>query len=366
MSVARTFEPLPDVQAYARLSEAELFERIAAAKEALGDRLVILGHHYQRDAVIQFADFQGDSLQLSRQAAATDAEYIVFCGVHFMAETAAMLARPGQQVILPDRTAGCSMVDMAPGPMVQAAWAELEGLGGADRFLPIAYVNSDAVTKALVGRAGGAICTSSNAERVLAWGLEQGKTVFFIPDENLGWNVARRLGVAPEEIVRWDPLLPLGGRTEAELARARLILWQGHCSVHVQFTAAQVAYWREKVPGIQVVVHPECRPEVVEAADAVGSTRFIVETVTDAPPGSAFAIGTEINLVNRLKDRFPDRFVAPLSPFPCQCETMYRIDPHELAWALERLVQGRPANVIRVDPETTRWALVALERMLSL
>jgi quinolinate synthase len=349
-------------------SDPDLVARAAAAKAALGDRLYILGHHYQRDEVIQFADTTGDSFKLSQQAAAhPEAEYIVFCGVHFMAESADILTAEHQQVVLPDLAAGCSMADMAAIHQVDAAWAALEAAGVASTTIPITYMNSSADIKAFTGRNGGSICTSSNAKRSLEWAFERGERVLFLPDQHLGRNTAvRDLGMSLEDCVVWDPHKEHGGLTDEQLRAARMILWRGHCSVHGRFTSESVADVRERVPGVQVLVHPECRHEVVEAADLVGSTEFIIKTLDEAPSGSAWAIGTELNLVRRLALQHPDKTVVFLDKDVCFCSTMNRIDLPHLVWALENLVDGRVVNRITVDDETASWARVALDRMLAL
>lgn len=349
-------------------SDPDLVARAAAAKAALGERLYILGHHYQRDEVIQFADTTGDSFKLSQQAAAhPEAEYIVFCGVHFMAESADILTAEHQQVVLPDLAAGCSMADMAAIHQVDAAWAALEAAGVASTTIPITYMNSSADIKAFTGRNGGSICTSSNAKRSLEWAFERGERVLFLPDQHLGRNTAvRDLGMSLDDCVVWDPHREHGGLTDDQLRNARMILWRGHCSVHGRFTSESVAEVRERVPGVQVLVHPECRHEVVEAADLVGSTEFIIKTLDEAPSGSAWAIGTELNLVRRLALQHPDKTVIFLDKDVCFCSTMNRIDLPHLVWALENLVDGRVVNRITVDDETARWARVALDRMLAL
>ncbi|MGA1089620.1 MAG: quinolinate synthase NadA [Candidatus Nanopelagicales bacterium] len=349
-------------------SDPDLVARAAAAKAALGDRLYILGHHYQRDEVIQFADTTGDSFKLSQQAAAhPEAEYIVFCGVHFMAESADILTAEHQQVVLPDLAAGCSMADMAAIHQVDAAWTALEAAGVASTTIPITYMNSSADIKAFTGRNGGSICTSSNAKRSLEWAFERGERVLFLPDQHLGRNTAvRDLGMSLEDCVVWDPHREHGGLTDDQLRNAKMILWRGHCSVHGRFTSESVADVRERVPGVQVLVHPECRHEVVEAADLVGSTEFIIKTLDEAPSGSAWAIGTELNLVRRLALQHPDKTVVFLDKDVCFCSTMNRIDLPHLVWALENLVDGRVVNRITVDDETANWARVALDRMLAL
>ena len=349
-------------------SDPDLVARAAAAKAALGDRVYILGHHYQRDEVIQFADTTGDSFKLSQQAAAhPEAEFIVFCGVHFMAESADILTADHQQVVLPDLAAGCSMADMAAIHQVDAAWAALEGAGIASTTIPITYMNSSADIKSFTGRNGGAICTSSNAQRSLEWAFERGERVFFLPDQHLGRNTAvRDLGMSLDDCVLWDPHSEHGGLTDDQLRAAKVILWRGHCSVHGRFTAESVSDVRERVPGVQVLVHPECRYEVVESADLVGSTEFIIKTLENAPAGSAWAIGTELNLVRRLALRHPDKTIVFLDKDVCFCSTMNRIDLPHLVWALENLVDGRVVNRITVDEDTAHWARVALDRMLAL
>ena len=347
-------------------SDPDLVARAAAAKEALGDRLYILGHHYQRDEVIQFADTTGDSFKLSQQAAAhPEAEFIVFCGVHFMAESADILTADHQRVILPDLAAGCSMADMAAIHQVDAAWEAITAAGIADATIPITYMNSSADIKAFTGRNGGSICTSSNAKRSMEWAFERGERVLFLPDQHLGRNTAvRDLGLSLDDCVVWDPHRPT--LTAEELRAARVILWRGHCSVHGRFTAESVADVRARVPGVQVLVHPECQHEVVNAADLVGSTEFIIKTLDDAPAGSAWAIGTELNLVRRLALQHPDKTVVFLDRDVCFCSTMNRIDLPHLVWALENLVDGRVVNQITVDDQTSHWARVALDRMLAL
>jgi quinolinate synthase len=349
-------------------SDPDLVARAAAAKASLGDRVYILGHHYQRDEVIQFADTTGDSFKLSQQDAAhPEAEFIVVCGVHFMAESADILTADHQQVVLPDLAAGCSMADMAAIHQVDAAWAALEGAGIASTTIPITYMNSAADIKSFTGRNGGAICTSSNAKRSLEWAFERGERVFFLPDQHLGRNTAvRDLGMSLDDCVLWDPHREHGGLTDDQLRAAKVILWRGHCSVHGRFTAESVADVRERVPGVQVLVHPECRYEVVESADLVGSTEFIIKTLDDAPAGSAWAIGTELNLVRRLALHHPDKTIVFLDKDVCFCSTMNRIDLPHLVWALENLVDGRVVNRITVDEETAHWARVALDRMLAL
>ena len=347
-------------------SDPDLVARAAAAKAALGDRLYILGHHYQRDEVIQFADTTGDSFKLSQQAAAhPEAEFIVFCGVHFMAESADILTADHQQVILPDLAAGCSMADMAAIHQVEAAWDAITAAGLADTTIPITYMNSAADIKSFTGRNHGSICTSSNAKRSLEWAFERGERVLFLPDQHLGRNTAvRDLGLALDDCVVWDPHRPT--LTADELRAAKMILWRGHCSVHGRFTAESVDDVRERVPGVQVLVHPECRYEVVEKADLVGSTEFIIKAIADSPAGSAWAVGTELNLVKRLALQHPDKEIVYLDRTVCYCSTMNRIDLPHLVWALENLVDGRVVNRITVDNDTAHWARVALDRMLAL
>ena len=351
---------------YIGLNPDVLHARIAAAREKLGDRLVILGHHYQRDEIIQFADFRGDSFLLSQNAARQkDAEYVVFCGVHFMAETADILTDPNQKVILPNMNAGCSMADMAATDDVLDAWDDLNDVlsGG---LVPITYMNSTASIKALCGQNGGIVCTSSNASASFEWAFQRGEKILFLPDQHLGRNTGVKLDVPLDEMVVWNPFKPLGGLSESQIQNARIILWQGHCSVHTRFSVAQIEDARAKFPDVQVVVHPECVREVVDAADMDGSTEFIIKVVSQAPAGSVFAIGTEINLVNRLAQENPDKTVFCLDPVVCPCATMYRIHPAYLAWVTEGLVADTVVNQVKVDGETAHYARVALERMLSL
>jgi len=346
-------------------------DRARAAKEALGDRLFVLGHHYQRDEVIQFADVTGDSFKLAREAAARpEAEYVVFCGVHFMAESADILTSPQQRVVLPDLAAGCSMADMAALGQVEDAWDAFTDAGVADSVVPVTYMNSSADIKAFCGRNGGAVCTSSNAEVALRWAFDQhgpDTKVLFLPDQHLGRNTAvLGLGLALEDCVVWDPHRPKGGLTDEELRAAKMILWKGHCSVHGRFSAAVVDELRAMVPDINILVHPECSHDVVTRADLVGSTEFIIKTIEAAPAGSSWAIGTELNLVQRLANAHPDKSIVFLDKTVCYCSTMNRIDLPHLVWALENLVAGNVVNQIQVDPETEKWAKVALQRMLDL
>jgi quinolinate synthase len=354
-----------DFDSYLLVPDNTLDDRIAAAKARLGKDVVILGHHYQRDEVVKFADFRGDSLKLSQQAAATDAKYIVFCGVHFMAESADILSRPGQITILPDLNAGCSMADMADIGQVEACWDELASVGDL-KIIPVTYMNSTAAIKGFTGEHGGAVCTSSNAEKVIRFAFERGERVLFLPDEHLGRNTAFRMGIPLDKMVVWDPYRELGGNTPEQLRNAKMILWKGYCSVHQRFLPEHVDRARREIPGVKVIVHPECRFEVVQKADMVGSTEQIAKVIRAAQPGSAWVVGTEIHLVNRLSNELADRRVESLDPNVCVCTTMFRISPQHLLWSLENLVEGRVVNQIAVDGITKRWARVALERMLSL
>ncbi len=356
-------------QSYLQLSGDELRERIRAARKQLGERLLILGHHYQRDDIIEFADFRGDSFKLAQQAADNSAaEYIIFCGVHFMAESADILTTPEQTVILPNLAAGCSMADMAQPEDVYDAWDDLSELVDTERVIPITYMNSAASLKAFVGKHGGAVCTSSNATAVLEWAFEHGDQVLFFPDQHLGRNTGKRLGIDPAtETAVWSPRKVNGGLTEQRIRDSKILLWQGHCSVHIRFRTEQIAKAREEHPGVRVVVHPECPEPVVDAADADGSTEFIINYVRNGPPG-AYAVGTEINLVHRLNEEVQSdgKTAFCLDPVVCPCATMYRIHPAYLAWVTESLVAGRVVNPIRVDDETREWARVALDRMLAI
>ncbi len=352
-------------RAYFKMPAAERDARIWALRRQIGERLVILGHHYQRDEVIQFADFRGDSFKLSRQAATQhEAELILFCGVHFMAESADILSGPAQQVILPNLEAGCSMADMAKAEDVEAAWQALAELG-VDAVVPITYMNSAAALKAFCGHHGGIVCTSSNAGRVFDWAFEQGEKLFFFPDEHLGRNTGVKKGIPVEEMVVWDPFLPLGGNSPEQLRAAKVILWKGYCSVHARFNVEQIERARAADPAVNVIVHPECRLEVVQEADCVGSTEFIIDAIRDAPAGTSWAVGTEINLVNRLATECPDKRISCLDPVICPCSTMYRVHPAYLLWTLEHLAEGHVVNRITVDPDIARDALIALDRMLA-
>jgi len=351
-------------------SDPDLVERARVARAALGERAFVLGHHYQRDEVIQFADVTGDSYKLARDAAARpEAEYVVFCGVHFMAESADILTAGHQQVVLPDLAAGCSMADMARLPQVEDAWDAMVAAGVADDVVPVTYMNSSADIKAFVGRQGGTVCTSSNAETALEWAFERGPDtkVFFLPDQHLGRNTAvLQMGLSLDDCVVWNPLLPTGGLTAGQLRDARMILWRGHCSVHGRFSPAVVDELRATIPGVQILVHPECVHEVVTKADLVGSTEFIIKTVEAAPAGSTWAIGTELNLVKRLGGGHPDQRIMFLDKSVCYCSTMNRIDLPHLVWTLESLATGAVVNRIEVDDDTSHWARVALQRMLDL
>jgi quinolinate synthase len=347
-------------------------ERISRARAKLGATTLLLGHHYQRDEVIRFADATGDSYKLSRIAAETPAKYIVFCGVHFMAESADVLGCPGQQVILPDLNAGCSMADMAEISQVEACWEALEGLGLADEIIPLTYMNSTAAIKAFCGERGGLVCTSSNAHAAFEWAFERGKRILFLPDQHLGRNTGYAMGIPLDEMVVWDPWAnqigqSQGGQNRQSLAASRILLWKGHCAVHQRFLPSHVDAVRTKYPGIQVIVHPECRFEVCQKADALGSTERLIALVEQAPSGTTFAVGTEIHLVNRMARRFASegKKVITLDDTGCLCTTMYRISPHHLAWVLENLVEGRVVNRIQVKPSVKRWAKVALDRMLE-
>ncbi|MEU5050926.1 quinolinate synthase NadA [Streptomyces sp. NPDC021096] len=351
-------------------SDPDLVERARAAKAKLGDKVFVLGHHYQRDEVIEFADVTGDSFKLARDAAARpDAEYIVFCGVHFMAESADILTTADQQVVLPDLAAGCSMADMATAEQVAECWDVLTEAGVAEVTVPVSYMNSSADIKAFTGKHGGTICTSSNAERALNWAFEQGEKVLFLPDQHLGRNTAvRDMGMSLDDCVLYNPHKPNGGLTAQELRDAKMILWRGHCSVHGRFSLDSVNDVRERIPGVNVLVHPECRHEVVAAADYVGSTEYIIKTLEAAPAGSKWAIGTELNLVRRLANRFASegKEIVFLDKTVCFCSTMNRIDLPHLVWALESLADGKVVNRIEVDPEVASFSKLALERMLAL
>jgi quinolinate synthase len=386
-------QPLPEK--YVGLPDAEMDARIAAAKAALGRRLVILGHHYQRDEVIKFADYTGDSFKLARQVSRhPDAEFIVFCGVHFMAESADVLSGDHQQVILPDLAAGCSMSDMAAPDQLEQCWSDLEQMGilesaaelsesgaglsksgaglsksgaGLQSCVPVTYINSAASIKAFVGERGGVVCTSSNAAATLKWAWERGERILFLPDQHLGRNTAHKLGVPLDQMVVWDPSEIWGGLDPEAVRRARIILWKGHCSVHARFTVRQIDTIRMQHPGVRVVVHPEVPWDVVQAADDSGSTEYIIKTISESPQGSVWAVGTEIHLVNRLARQLqPDRTVLSLDQFGCLCSTMFRVSPNHLLWVLEGLLDGRVQNRIVVPDHQKHWTKVALDRMLSI
>jgi quinolinate synthase len=365
-------QALPET--YLGLSDQEMDVRIAAARATLGQRLLILGHHYQRDEVIRFADETGDSFRLARQVAAHPAaDYIVFCGVHFMAESADVLAAPHQQVILPDLAAGCSMADMVAPDQLESCWEELTqmgvtaGRGHHAGVVPVTYINSAAAIKAFVGERGGTVCTSSNAAATLRWAFARGGKVLFLPDQHLGRNTAYKMGIPLDQMVVWDPAEIYGGLDPDQVANARMILWKGHCSVHTRFSAAQIAAVRMQHPGVRVIVHPEVPWDVVQAADDSGSTEYIIKTVTGSPKGSVWAVGTEVHLVNRLANQLaPDRTVLSLDTFGCLCSTMFRVSPNHLLWILEELVEGRVHNRIVVPDEQKHWTKVALDRMLSI
>ena len=348
-------------------SDPELIARATQAKAALGKRALILGHHYQRDEVIQFADITGDSFKLAQAAAQSEAEFIFFCGVHFMAESADILTSPHQKVILPDLAAGCSMADMATAQQVEACWKELERIGVARSTIPVTYMNSSAAIKSFTGEHGGTICTSSNAQKSLEWALAKGEKVLFLPDQHLGRNTAvLSLGMQLADCVVWNPWKPLGGLTEEEIRGATMILWRGHCSVHGRFTRENVVQMRERIPGIQVIVHPECSHEVVTAADVIGSTEKIIQTVSGSAPGSRWAVGTELNLVARLAAQNPDMEIHFLDKTVCYCSTMNRIDLPHLVWAMESLVDGHIVNHIKVSEHVAHYSKLALTQMLAL
>ena len=350
------------------VSDPNLVERARAARKALGSRAFVLGHHYQRDEVIEFADVMGDSFKLAKDAAARpEAEFIIFCGVHFMAESADILTSDSQKVILPDLAAGCSMADMANSEQVAQCWDALTAAGVADKTIPVTYMNSSAAIKAFTGEHGGTVCTSSNAKTAMAWALEKGEKVLFLPDQHLGRNTAvLQLGLSLDECAVWNPWKENGGLTDAEIKRARVLLWRGHCSVHGRFTIDSVNEVRARIPGVKVLVHPECQHEVVSAADVIGSTESIIKTVAESPAGSKWAVGTELNLVRRLAANNPDKEVVFLDKTVCYCSTMNRIDLPHLVWVMESLVQGRLLNQITVDPKIAKYAKIALDQMLAL
>ena len=358
-------QPLPDP--YLRLPDAEMEVRIAAAKAALGDRLLILGHHYQRDEVIRFADVTGDSLKLAQHAARQNrADYVVFCGVHFMAESADILVAPHQQVILPDLAAGCSMADMAAIDQLEVCWEEMRTMG-VSNVVPVTYINSTAAIKAFCGEHNGIVCTSTNAAAVMGWAWDRAEKLVMLPDQHLGRNTGYKMGVPLDQMVVWDPDLPFGGLTREELHRAKLILWKGHCSVHTRFSVKHIEQFRQQHPDGKVIVHPECTFDVVQAADLSGSTEFIIKTVKNSPEGSAWAVGTEVHLVNRLaREVAPGKHVQSLEAMGCLCSTMFRVSPNHLLWVLDCLVDGKVHNRIVVPDDGKSFARVALDRMLEL
>ena len=350
------------------VSDPNLVERARAARKALGSRAFVLGHHYQRDEVIEFADVMGDSFKLAKDAAARpEAEFIIFCGVHFMAESADILTNDSQKVILPDLAAGCSMADMANSEQVAQCWDALTAAGVADKTIPVTYMNSSAAIKAFTGEHGGTVCTSSNAKTAMAWALEKGEKVLFLPDQHLGRNTAvLQLGLSLDDCAVWNPWKENGGLTDAQIKSARILLWRGHCSVHGRFTVDSVNEVRARIPGVKVLVHPECQYEVVSAANVVGSTESIIKTVAQSPAGSKWAVGTELNLVRRLAANNPDKEIVFLDKTVCYCSTMNRIDLPHLVWVMESLVQGRLLNQITVDPKIAKYAKIALDQMLAL
>ena len=349
-------------------SDPDLISRAKIARAALGERALVLGHHYQRDEVIAFADITGDSFKLAQAAAAqSSAEYIIFCGVHFMAESADILTSANQKVILPDLAAGCSMADMATANQVQECWKQLSEIGIADKTIPVTYMNSSAAIKSFTGEHGGTICTSSNAQKTMEWALTKGEKILFLPDQHLGRNTAvLSLGLSLSDCVLWNPWKPMGGLTAEELCAAKVILWRGHCSVHGRFTVDAVNEVRHRLPGVKVLVHPECQHEVVSIADVVGSTEAIIRAVEESPAGSKWAIGTELNLVSRLAQAHPDKEIVFLDKTVCYCSTMNRIDLPHLVWAMESLVAGHVVNQIKVDPNISKFSKLALEQMLAL
>ncbi len=366
--MSAVLEAVLPIEDYLVMPDEEIHERIEAARQELGSRVVVLGHHYQRDDVIEHADLTGDSYQLSVMAAQRkDAEFIVFCGVHFMAESADILGQPHQKVILPDLGAGCSMADMATIEQVEDAWEQLREIGVLDeKVAPITYMNSSAAIKAFCGRNGGVVCTSSNAVPLFDVYLKEYDKMFFFPDQHLGRNTGAKFGIPLDKMVLWNPHEELGGNTEEELRAAKLLLWRGHCSVHGRFKPWHVDKIRKDIPGVNVIVHPECMREVVEISDLNGSTSFIINTVTNAASGTKWAIGTELNLVLRLRKQLPDKEIHLLAPDLCMCATMYRIAPQNLAWAMENIAAGNVVNQIKVDDETKHFALIALKRMIDL
>ena len=363
-TAGREHEPIP--KHYLQLPAEELDQRIDAVRRKLGERVLILGHHYQRDEVIKYADLRGDSFKLATFAAnQRDSEYIIFCGVHFMAESADILTAPHQSVILPNLTAGCSMADMADIDDIVECWEQLTDAVG-ESIVPVTYMNSTAVLKAFCGAHGGIVCTSSNAAAVYEWAMERGEKILFFPDQHLGRNTGLKFGIPLDEMVVWDPVQPvLGGNTEADVRNAQVVLWKGWCSVHTRFTVKQIEFARRQHPDVNVIVHPECPMEVVQAADYNGSTEFILKTITEAPAGTAWSVGTEINMVNRMADENPDKKIFCLDPIVCPCSTMYRIHPAYIAWVMEDLLEGKVTNQVSVDSDVAHWAVVSLNRMLT-
>lgn len=358
-------QPLPPP--YPTLTDSELTSRIVQAKKALGDKVVILTHHYQRPEIVALGDMRGDSLKLAQFAAAQEkADFIVYCGVHFMAESADILKRGRQIVVLPDMGAGCDMADMADADDVELAWNELVDVLGHESIMPVTYINSTAALKAFVGSKGGVVCTSSNAENIVRWALEQRQAVFFFPDQHLGRNTCKRLGYTPESMILWKPAVPLGGHAPERVRDGRIFLWEGHCPVHAMFTLKQIRSLKAQDPTVKIITHPECPMEVVDESDAVGSTEYIVKTIAESPSGSRWAVGTEMNLVNRIAQENPDKSIVSLNRFMCLCGTMNRIDLAHLAWALECIVAGHPENVIRVNEPHRSLARLSLDRMLQM
>ena len=351
---------------YMRTSPDDLRKSITKARKELDDRITILGHHYQRDEVIEFADQKGDSFKLSQYAAKQDrAEFIIFCGVHFMAETADILSSPEQKVILPNLTAGCSMADMAHSDDVEDCWDDLTDVLGTDQIVPITYMNSTAAIKAMCGKNGGIVCTSSNASATFDWALQKNKKILFLPDQHLGRNTAIKKGISLDEMIVWNPFKPLGGNSSDSIKKSKVILWQGHCSVHTRFTTKQIDKARAEIPGVNIIAHPECTLDVVEASDYSGSTEFIKDKINEAPAGSSWGVGTEISLVNRIAAENPNKNVFCLDPVVCPCSTMYRIHPAYLSWILDGISNGVTINQISVDKKTRNYAKIALQRMLE-
>ena len=345
------------------LSDADVIKELKQLKKELKEKVIILGHHYQQNDVISFADFTGDSLALAKEASNTDKPYIVFCGVHFMAETADMLTKPSQQVILPDLNAGCSMADMANNEDIEKAWSYFKQATD-EKIIPITYINCDAKLKEFVGREDGAICTSSNAEEIIKWAFDRGDKLLFFPDQHLGRNTCSKMGISLDEMIVYNPNMQNGGVTAKQVKKAKVILWHGYCSVHQGFTVEQITKLKKESPETNVIVHPECSYDVFNAADDAGSTSYIIEKIEKAPAGASFAVGTEINLVNRLNDKYADKQIKSLSPYQCLCTTMYRVRPRWLLASLRAIKENKPINVIKVSAETKKFGLIALDRML--